>query len=239
MAASRQTDRPARPVAIERKVSKNRWMKPHLTAWADSAFLRLLGSRTKVLEILLVLACGLAGAAHAQEAAPGEPPRAAANAAPGLAAPLELNVYGTRWRAKGTGALRFFGFKAYDAILWLPESAAGVFSFSRAFALDIRYSTSVKASDITNTSLIEMARISGATAEQVQDWTAFMTNLFVDVKSGDRLVGVYVPTAGARFFLNGRLIGETTDAAFSEAFFKIWLDPKTRRPELRSALLGL
>jgi hypothetical protein len=50
---------------------------------------------------------------------------------------------------------------------------------------------------------------------------------------------VYVPTAGARFFLNGRLIGETTDAAFSEAFFKIWLDPKTRRPELRSALLGL
>ena len=214
-------------------------MKPHLTAWTDSAFLRLLGFRTRVLEILLVLACGLAGAAHAQATATGEPPRAAANAAPGPAAPLELNAYGTGWRAKGTGALRFFGFKAYDAILWLPDSAVGVFSFSRALALDIRYSTSVKAVDITNTSLIEMARISGATPEQVQAWTAFMTNLFVDVKSGDRLVGVHVPAAGARFFLNGRLIGETTDAAFSEAFFKIWLDPRTRRPELRSALLGL
>jgi hypothetical protein len=214
-------------------------MNPHLTAWTDSPCLRLLGIRTKALEISLVLACGLAGAAQAQETAPGEPPRAAATAAPGLAAPSELNLYGTRWRARGTGALRFFGFKAYDAILWLPDSAAGAFSFSRTFALDIRYSTSVKASDITNTSLIEMARISGATPEQVQDWTAFMTSLFVDVKSGDRLVGVYVPTAGARFFMNGRLIGETTDATFSEAFFKIWLDPRTRRPELRSALLGL
>ena len=51
-AASRQADHPARAVAVEREVSKNRCMKPHLTAWTDSAFLRLLGFRTRVLEIL-------------------------------------------------------------------------------------------------------------------------------------------------------------------------------------------
>jgi len=41
------------------------------------------------------------------------------------------------------------------------------------------------------------------------------------------------------FFLNGKLLGETADTAFSEAFFRIWLDPKARKPELRAALLGL
>ena len=65
-----------------------------------------------------------------------------------------------------------------------------------------------------------------------------MKGLFVDVKSGDRLVGVHLPTSGARFFLNGRLLGETSDAAFSEAFFRIWMDAKARKPELRAALLG-
>ena len=83
-----------------------------------------------------------------------------------------------------------------------------------------------------------MARISAATPEQVNAWSAFMKGLFVDVKTGDRLVGVHLPSAGARFFLNGKLLGETPDAAFSEAFFKIWMDPKARKPELRAALLG-
>ena len=65
-----------------------------------------------------------------------------------------------------------------------------------------------------------------------------METLFVDVKSGDQLVGVHLPGEGARFFLNGKLMGESADPAFSEAFFKIWLDPKTKRPELRAALLA-
>ncbi len=154
-------------------------------------------------------------------------------------APSVLNAYGADWLPKGSGPLKFFGFKAYDATLWLPAASGGNFSFSRAFALEIVYNTFVKASDINNTSLIEISRISAATPEQVQAWSNYMTGLFVDVKSGDRLLGVHVPGAGARFFLNGRLLGETPDAAFSEAFFKIWLDPKARKPELRAALLGL
>jgi hypothetical protein len=155
-------------------------------------------------------------------------------------APAELNAYGSGWRAKGTGSLKFFGFKVYDATLWLPAQAAGNFnfSFSQLFALDIAYNTTVKANDINNTSLIEMSRISSATPEQVKAWSAFMTGLFLDVKAGDRLIGVHVPAAGARFFLNGKLLGETQDTTFSEAFFKIWLDPKARKPELRTALLG-
>ena len=154
-------------------------------------------------------------------------------------APAVLSPYGSDWLVKGSGPLKFFGFKAYDATLWLSATSGGNFSFGRTFALDIVYNTYVKASDINNTSLIEMSRISAATPEQVRSWSAFMTGMFVDVKSGDQLVGVHIPATGARFFLNGKLLGETADTAFSEAFFRIWLDPKARKPELRAALLGL
>jgi hypothetical protein len=153
--------------------------------------------------------------------------------------PTVLSAYGADWLLKGSGALKFFGFKAYDANLWLSGASAGQFSFNRAFALEIVYNTYIKASDINNTSLIEMTRISGASQEQVKAWSAFMAGMFVDVKGDDRLVGVHLPGAGARFFLNGKPLGETTDPQFSEAFFKIWLDAKARKPELRAALLGL
>lgn len=190
------------------------------------------------LRVLLTVSCLSACTVFAQEPTPATAYTAPANAAATVVAPAELMAYGTNWHAKGSGPLRFFGFKAYDATLWLPASTPQDFSFSRPFALAIYYNTSVKASDINNTSLIEMTRISSATPEQVKAWSTFMATLFVDVKSGDRLVGVHLPSAGARFFLNGRPLGETPDTAFSEAFFKIWLDPKTRKPELRSALLG-
>ena len=154
-----------------------------------------------------------------------------------LAAPPELSPYGANWAAKGQGTLRFFGFKAYDATLWLP-SADATFSFSRPFALDIRYATGIKGKDISNTSLIELQRLSRSSPEQINAWAAFMDATFTDVKSGDQLIGVHLPNTGVRFFLNGKLAGESADLTFSEAFFKIWLDPKTKRPELRNALLG-
>ncbi len=189
------------------------------------------------IKVMLVCAATMANIACAQDSAP-VPASPGTKSVAAIETPQELSAYSSGWRAKGTGSLKFFGFKVYDATLWLPVQAAGNFGFSQPFALDIAYNTTVKASDINNTSLIEMSRISSATPEQVKAWSSFMTSLFVDVKSGDRLVGVHVPAAGARFFLNGKLLGETQDAAFSEAFFRIWLDPKARKPELRAALLG-
>jgi hypothetical protein len=154
-----------------------------------------------------------------------------------LSSPSELAAYGANWQAKGNGTLRFFGFKAYDATLWI-QGAGAAFSFSRPFALEIRYATAIKGRDIFNTSLIELQRISTSSPEQLLEWSKWMESVFVDVKSGDQLVGVHLPGEGIRLFLNGGLLGESGDTAFSEAFFKIWLDPKTKRPDLRAALLS-
>ncbi|WP_294765461.1 chalcone isomerase family protein [uncultured Rhodoferax sp.] len=177
--------------------------------------------------LAMALFLGLPATASAQATAPR----------PVVQTPAELAPYGAGWQARGSGVLRFFGIKAYDATLWLPGADA-VFSFAKPFALDIRYAVAVKGRDISNTSLIELQRISTSSPEQILAWSKWMESTFVDVKSGDQLIGVHLPGEGARFFLNGKLLGESSDPAFSEAFFKIWLDPKTKRPELRTALLG-
>jgi len=44
---------------------------------------------------------------------------------------------------------------------------------------------------------------------------------------------------GCRFYVGDQLQHEIRDPEFAEAFFAIWLDPRTRDPELRQQLLGL
>lgn len=154
--------------------------------------------------------------------------------------PVELNAFAaaTPWALMGNGALRFFGFKAYDAHLWSGEASANPLLSKTLFALEIDYTTSIKAEEIANVSLIEMARLRSLSESQIKAFTAELKKAFPDVKSGDKLTGVFLPKQGTRFFFNGRLTSEISDPAFGEAFFAIWLDEKTKQPGLRKALLG-
>lgn len=165
---------------------------------------------------------------------------ASADKPPKRIAPVELNAFPSPapWALMGTGALRFFGFKAYDAYLWSGEASANPLLSKTLFALEIDYTTSIKADEIANVSLVEMARIRSLSEAQVKSFTAELKKAFPDVKSGDKLTGVFLPKQGTRFFFNGRLTSEITDPAFGDAFFAIWLDEKTKQPGLRRALLG-
>ena len=194
------------------------------------------------LAMTVLLAC--APVAWAQNAAVSATPdtvRAAKPLAPELAA---FALSAAPWTLQGTGALRFFGFKAYDANLWVPASASTAppvnpMVAKSQFALEIVYNTSIKGEEIVNVSLLEMARLRKLTDDQVRAWTAVMKKTFPNVASGDRLTGVYLPNAGTRFFFNGTLVSEINDPLFGDAFFAIWLDEKTKRGELRRLLLGL
>ncbi len=61
--------------------------------------------------------------------------------------PVELNAFPAPapWALMGAGALRFFGFKAYDAHLWSGEASANPLLSKTLFALEIDYTTSIKA----------------------------------------------------------------------------------------------
>ncbi|NQW94577.1 MAG: hypothetical protein HQ446_11220, partial [Polaromonas sp.] len=115
--------------------------------------------------------------------------------------PTELSAFGqgAPWQMQGAGALRFFGFKAYDANLWstgIPR--ANPLADKNLFALEIVYNTGIKAEEIVNVSLVEMARLKKLTDVQVKAWTADMQRTFPNVAQGDRLTGVYVPKVGTR-----------------------------------------
>jgi Chalcone isomerase-like len=42
-----------------------------------------------------------------------------------------------------------------------------------------------------------------------------------------------------RFYLDGKLLGEIADVEFAQAFFAIWLDPRTSASNLRKQLLAI
>lgn len=174
-------------------------------------------------------------------AAPAQAQAQTRSSAPARAVPSELTAFGpagTGWRLQGSGVLRFFGFKAYDAYLWSSGGNTNPLLGNLPFALEIEYSTSLRAEEIVNVSLVEMTRMRPLSEEQVKTWNQEMQRSFPSVKPGDRLLGVQVPAAGTRFFHNGRLVSEIKDPAFGNAFFAIWLDEQTKRPELRRDLLG-
>jgi hypothetical protein len=135
----------------------------------------------------------------------------------------------------GDGTMRWFGLKIYEARLW---TAGGAPDFAQPFRLELRYARSLRGEAIAERSAEEIARLGFGTAEQRARWLAAMRRLFPDVDEGDALAGEHVPGRGARFTHNDRPLGEVADPEFSRAFFSIWLDPRTREPGLRAALLG-
>ena len=136
---------------------------------------------------------------------------------------------------QGGGELRYFGLSVYDGFYWSPVRS---FSVSQPFALDLHYHRTLKGSGIADRSIEEIRKLGLGTSGEHSRWLEAMQRLFPDVKKGDRITGVNIPGRGAKFFHNGAPIGEIADTGFARAFFGIWLDPNTSRPDFRKLLLG-
>jgi hypothetical protein len=139
-------------------------------------------------------------------------------------------------KVQGEGELAWFGLPIYEGTLW---SVDGTFSFDEPFALDLRYRRSLDGRRIAERSVEEMRAIGGHDPAAIVRWGEAMARLFPDVRSGDHIAGVHLPGYGAKFFLNGRALGDIADPAFARAFFGIWLDRRTSRPDFRDKLLGV
>jgi len=135
----------------------------------------------------------------------------------------------------GQGTFSWLGLRIYDAALWAPD---GRLALSRPFALVVRYARALDGKSIAELAIEEIEHLGLGNAEQLGVWSARLRGLMPDVAAGDAVAGVHRPGEGARFYFNGRLLGDIDDPAFSRAFFAIWLDPRTSAPELRAALIG-
>ena len=150
--------------------------------------------------------------------------------------PATVSAIAPDVRLLGGGEMRVLGFPVYDGWYW---ALAREFSTAQPFALDLHYHRALDGARIAERSVEEIAKLGYGTLAERMRWGEAMKAIFPSVARGDRITGVNLPSRGARFFHNGRPIGEVADPSFARAFFGIWLDPRTSRPDFRERLLGL
>jgi hypothetical protein len=140
--------------------------------------------------------------------------------------------------AKGGGGLTFFGMSVYSAYFYCVDRSRCSWSPELPFALHLVYHRSLVGAMIAERSVEEIAKLGYGTPDQRARWGALMKQIFPDVADGDYITGVNLPQSGARYYYNGKPIGEIQDREFAKAFFGIWLDPRTSEPALRKRLLS-
>jgi len=157
---------------------------------------------------------------------------------------ISANAWSTDWhealpdaKPVGQGELRWFGFKIYSAKLW---SQRVPFESHAPFALELTYHRHISREHFVKTSSEEIQRLfeQRFTADKLHEWENLMSRAFPDVNEGDQLIGIFIPGQGCRFYDKNGLLAEINDPQFAEAFFSIWLDPRTKDTELRAQLLG-
>jgi hypothetical protein len=154
-------------------------------------------------------------------------------------APAHIQKELTPAYLSGLGSFRWFGLKIYDAQLWVGDKGFNSNTpDNHKFALDLRYARTLQGRKIAEASRDEIQKLGLGNEQQLTEWQSRMEQIFPDVSEGMHLTGIYLPQIGARFYLDGKAIGEIKDAAFAQAFFALWLSPKTTAPQLRNALLA-
>jgi hypothetical protein len=150
------------------------------------------------------------------------------------AAPAHIAEHLSAARLAGAGPFTWFGLRIYDAELWVGEKG---YQAGAPFVLELRYARKLDGAKIAQASADEMEKLGAGTSAQRSAWLARMKEIFPDVKEGARISGVFLPGAGARFYLDGKPLASVPDPEFARAFFAIWLDPATSAKALRAALL--
>lgn len=141
-------------------------------------------------------------------------------------------------RLVGAGDFHWYGLRVYSARLFSPVARPDL---TQPFVLELTYWRSLSRDTLVDASLEEMRRLAPRPPDDAQlaAWAGLMRSAFVDVRQGQRISGLYLPGMGCRFYIDGRLQRVVDDPQFARAFFAIWLDARTRKPELRRELLGL
>jgi hypothetical protein len=152
-------------------------------------------------------------------------------------APAHVRKYVGDAPLAGAGRLTWYGLHVYDAALYAPARLEPADPTAQGFVLELTYARRLAGKDIADASRDEIGRLGFGTEAQRSRWHEQMVKLFPGVEKGRRLAGVNVPGTGARFYFDGRFIGSIDDPAFARAFFAIWLDERTKAPQLRESLL--
>jgi len=155
--------------------------------------------------------------------------------APALAAPPEIANVIKSDKPYGEGHMNFLFIKAYNARLWTDAPA---WSMDSPFAMEITYGMGFDTDDLVERTIKEMKAVDPAISDaEIARLTPELNKVYPPVKSGDRLVALYVPGKPVMFTHNGTPTGSIAGESFTKDFFGIWLSPNTSAPSLRKDLL--
>ncbi len=138
-------------------------------------------------------------------------------------------------KPSSTQRYQVWGFEVYDARLWTQPGFSVQQYTAHPFALELSYLRSFEGLAIAKRSLDEMHKVGNISERQEKDWLKAMSEIFPNVRKGDRLVGVYKPNEGAEFWFQQRRLGVVMDPQFAKLFFGIWLHEATSAPAIRQA----
>lgn len=162
------------------------------------------------------------------------PAAAGNNVIPVLPAPVKQTF--PDLHLQGHGILRFLFWKIYDIALYVPGTA---WKPDTPYALSVTYARSFTGKEIADEGIKQMRRMGYRDTAQLERWHTDMLRAFPDVQRGNHLTALFVPPDSTRVYLNGKLTDSIQDAAFAQAFFGMWLSPKSSEPSLRRDLLHL
>ncbi len=139
-------------------------------------------------------------------------------------------------REVGSGRLTYIFWDVYDATLFAPKAQ---WRPNEPYALSISYLRKLEGKEIAKTSAEAIRDLGFSDETTLDEWYRRMLMIFPDVDDKTTLVGVRISKGQTIFYNNGKIAGEVEDPAFADWFFGIWLNEKTRKPDLRRKLLGL
>ena len=141
-------------------------------------------------------------------------------------------------KPSSTQRYQFWGFEIYDARLRTSPGFSGQQYTASPFVLELPYLRNFEGPPIPKRSMDEMRKLGSINAAQEKEWLKAMTDIFPNVRPGDRLMGFYKPNEGAEFWFQQKRLGAITDPQFAKLFFGIWLHEATSAPAIRQAWIN-
>ncbi len=148
------------------------------------------------------------------------------------AAPPELAGRVPAEGPAGCAEYRFLFLRLYRAELWTHAEVPP----GQEFGLSLIYRRSMDRDELVESSIFEMARMSGRPEASFGAARAELEQAMRSVSAGDRYTAWRTGSGEVHFYRNGGLVGRLTHDA--DLFLDIWLGPLSRSPAERDALLS-
>lgn len=161
----------------------------------------------------------------------------------GVRMPDTLEVAGRKLVLNGLGVREatMFNVDVYVAGLYLEQpskDAAAILASDGVKVLHIRFVRDVDRDDVVSAFTEGFEKNAGDLVPAIRPGIRRFTSWMPSFDDGSTITLTYVPGAGTRVAVNGRMKGTIEGADFARAMFSIWLGPKPPNGGLKRGLLG-